>query len=273
MRLSSRFPVEQISASSLAKFVKCPEQWRLRYVERHKDRTYTDRFVGLIDHKVWEFNFREKLRDGEDLGIDWLRGKLRAEWAILKQKEQPDFGNDDEEKLIKRSLKMLEVYEPVATRIQPIAVEERFEETIPGVPVPLVGYVDIEEQLQVLERKTSKNRVSKPKSEWRFQGRIYQLVKRKPVEWHVVTKQVTPQVCTAQTDPDLYLPIVNPDATVRMIQQTVEAIGEFYARWPEGPWPTNGIFGDWACDYCFAGPRYAASCHVWKESDDQSLAA
>lgn len=270
-----KLPVEFLSATSIAKFIRCPEQWRLRYLERQKDRVYEDRFIGLVDHAVAAEAFKFAINNqGDQMGSEWVGGLTRATFDVLLDKEQPEIAPEALESLKEQAVKMAVTYhEQAAQHVTPVAVEQRFEETIPGVPVPLIGYIDVIEPLQIIERKTSKTRLSKPKSEWRFQARLYQLVVDMPTEFHIITKQVTPQVCTAQTDPALFLPMQNKDVTVNMIRNAVTMIQDFYARWPDSPWPTSGMFGDWACDYCFAGPRYASNCVMWRSDEIPTLVA
>ncbi len=88
----------------------------------------------------------------------------------------------------------------------------------------------------------------------------------------MTTKQVTPQVFTSATEPELLLLPSNKDHTIRMIRQTVETINDLYLRYgSDSPWPTTGLFHDWACNYCPFGPKNPApSCPVWKGDDDQA---
>jgi len=85
--------------------------------------------------------------------------------------------------------------------VQPIQVETRFEVDIPGVAVPVIGYIDVNEALRAIERKTARAKTVVVKPGWRLQGLVYQYAKRQPVDYHVSVKTKTPAVYTADTEP------------------------------------------------------------------------
>lgn len=268
MRLGSlQLPVESFSASSLTKAIQCPEAWRHRYLLKEKETFGVEKFVGTVDHRVWEGFFEERLRDGEPWERETLHSVYEYTWKDELQRiedhtdQQVVWGSDSPDKLRERGKMMVDAYyDTVALTINPVAVEQRFEETIPGVDVPIVGYVDLETPHVLIERKTSKTKVSKPKPTWRFQARIYQLIHRKPVEWHVITKQATPQIVTGQMEDGLILPVTSADTTVWMIQGVVSGLNDLYLRYgPDSPWPTTGFFHDWACSYC----SFVNKCPAW----------
>jgi hypothetical protein len=189
---------------------------------------------------------------------------------VLVQDGEPEW-EQHPDKVEELTAKMLDSFMTnIAPIIYPIAVETWFEETIPGLSVPIVGRIDVEERAVVNEFKTAKQKVSKPKAKWRFQGRIYQLVVPKPVAWTVTTKQVTPQNWSPLNAPELYMDVGNNDHTVRSILQAAEMLNDLYARYgADEPWPTHGLFGDYTCDYCSFGPRNPSpTCPAWRIRDE-----
>lgn len=272
MRLSGwRLPTEHVSASALAKGAQCPEAFRQRYICKKYDRVTSDRFVGIVDHEVFGEAMKYKIATGSDLPEETLRGLFRATWDAQKKKQErwgPIEWRESPEKCWETSAKMIDAYHAEVDIPDPVAVEERFEFRLKQIPVPIIGYIDTRRTSSILERKTAKQKVSKPKPAWRFQGRIYQLATGLPIDWHVVTKQVTPKVYTPETEgcEQLHLPLMNPDASVKLIEDTAIVLNDFYARFgPDSPWPMTGIFHDWLCDYCPVGPRYEGSCLAWKK--------
>lgn len=260
MRLSGwQLPLETVSASSLTLAIQCPEQFRLRYIQRQPEKMFPDRFIGIVDHETHEANFKWKLEMGRD--ISWpLLADIHAErWETRHQSDPPQWGFEDPNEYRELSLLMVETYHTqVSPDVVPLSVEQRFEERIRGLPVPLVGYCDVITKDLVIDRKTAKQKVSKPKSKWNFQGRVYSLVTDMPIQWHVVTKQKEPKVYILDTEKP------NPDLTVRMLSQATTRLNDLYARYgPDQPWPTDGIFHDWLCDYCTWGPKLLGSCHAW----------
>jgi len=264
---NTRLPLEFLSATSLMKAVACPEAWRRRYILHEKEGFGVDRFVGSVDHAT----IAGFMEDKKNTGLDWTPEQLFGAYDYcwgdeLEKSEQggepPSFGIQDPEKLKEQGKLMVHTYvKEAGKQVKPVAVENRFEERIPGVPIPVLGYIDLEESDRIIERKTSKTKVSKPRPGWLFQGRIYQLCQRKPVEWHVTTRQVTPQVLTGIT-----LPIENPDVTVSMIQQIYFVLNDYYRRYGStSPWPTTGLFHEWLCSKCGFGPNMQASCVAWRQ--------
>lgn len=266
MRLAGwSLPVEHLSSSSLTMAVQCPEKYRQRYLLKQKERLNTPRFLGSVDHKTMEQNFHQKIATHKDLPWEEVRGVYEHTWTELLDREGEPTWDSEPNKLKDLGLKMAEAYLAVAAPlVQPVAVEEWFELKVPGVPVPVVGCADVRTAETLVERKTVKTKLTKPKPAWRFQARIYQMAADLPTEWHVVTKQVTPQIVTKEVAPDLYLPKGNVDLTARAIAQTAARINDYYARYgPDTPWPTDGTFGDWTCDYCTWGPKMKRTCVAW----------
>lgn len=273
MRLSGwHLPTEHVSASALAKGAQCPEQYRSRYLQKKYDKPTSDRLVGLVDHAVFGEAMKFKIAMDDDLTADQLVALYESAWGAEKVRAEK-YGDkiewrDDPEKLYETGKKMVLAYHSEVTIPDPVAVEERFEFRLKQIPVPIMGYIDTRRTDRILERKTAKQKVSKPKPGWRFQGRIYQLATGLPIDWHVVTKQVTPKVYTPDTEgcEKLRLPVMNPDAAVKMIEDTAIMLNECYARYgPDTPWPMTGVFHDWLCDYCPLGPRNEGSCLAWQD--------
>ena len=257
MKLGNRLPIETLSATSLAKAVQCPEAWRQRYILRYPESFGVERFVGEVDHTTYENYFSEKMK-GQPWSLPLLESAFEYNWHTTLEKYDPQW-KEDPEQLMERSRKMIQTYFETAQEIEPVAVEQKFEETIPGVSIPVIGYLDLETRAKVIERKTSKSKLSSPKPTWKFQARVYQLVNRKPIEWHVVTKQATPQIVTG-----IIQNVQNPDDTVRLIQQVVHTLDDYYTRYgPNNPWPTIGVMHEWACSYC----AHRKTCVAWQGVD------
>lgn len=269
MRLSGwSVPIEYLSASALSQFIQCPESWRLRRLQRIPDSNGLDKFVGLVDHETHAVNLTRKITEGNDLPATQMDTIYDESWDNeLSENGEPDWYGADPDKTREHGHLVLQTYhELVSPTINPIAVESRFEETIPGLPLKVVGYVDVEEKDRLVERKTVKARVRAPKPNWQLQGRIYSLIYQKPVEWSIVTRQVTPQVITAEQEPGLRMEVGNQDSTVLLMKQTAEMINDMYVRYgPDSPWPTHGLMHPFACSYCGFGPKYGGQCIAWKE--------
>jgi hypothetical protein len=268
MRLSGfKLPVDHLSASAIGQFLTCPEQFRQERIAKIPKKRFLDGFIGSVFHDTVEVNFHQKVETKIDQTLDQQMAAYKYVWAEQIEKEGEPEWKEHPEKVEKLGAKMLTGFHShIAPTIDPIAVEQRFEESVPGLPVPVVGYIDIEETARINELKTAKQAVKKPKPNWRFQARVYQLFVPKPVYWTVTTKQVTPVNWTWATAPDLVLPVGSPDQTARLMVQAAEVMNDYWARYgPDNYWPTTGLMHTFACEYCSAGPRNPSpSCPAWK---------
>lgn len=273
MKLGWKLPLERLSATSLATAIQCPEQFRQKYIVRDRDSDvmFGARFVGLVDHKVNEAIMRHLktlLPEERTCAPDNMIEKIyKEQWdEAISRNGEPDWRGDDPLKMMESGIKMAKAYHR-QVYVKPVALEQRFEISVPGVPVPISGYIDVIEENKIRERKTSAVKRTKPKPSWRFQGQIYQLAAGLPVQWDVITRQVTPQVFTAEAWPDLWLGPQDARTTQRMIYDTARRINDLYSSYgPDEYWPTTGVFGDWLCDYCVVGPKYEGTCPAWRMS-------
>ena len=248
--------------------VTCPEQFRLRKIKKIPETWGLDKFIGSVDHRTHQVNFERKIDWAEDMPIEDMDLVYRQQWdKEILEDDEPDWAGKDPLEVRDHGWQMVVAYHDLASpSVQPIHVEERFELNIHDVPIPVVGYTDVETSDVLIERKTTAARVKKPKSKWLTQGRIYSMAYSKPVEWHIVTKQVTPQVVLPDAEPGLRLEAVNPDATVLMVQQAAYTLNDLWLRYgPDKPWPVNGLYHDWACSYCSFGPNYGKNCVAWSD--------
>lgn len=257
-----------LSASSLKTFSRCPEQWRRHYLLRQNERPGAALVWGGADHYAHEVNFRQKIETEQDLPagdvldafaqgiadrIDEFGGESEVEWGRVRLSDVKDLGS-----------RLVAAYHAgVSPWVYPIAVEEKFELEVEHVPVPLIGYVDLETRKSILDAKTASAKVSEPKPEWRLQGLLYQAARRKPVEFHLKVKTKVPQIYTGVNMPGLRLPLNEPlvDKALVRVQYLVRQIASLYAEFgPDDPWPTTAPDVGWRDSYCgFCG--YRPKCH------------
>lgn len=269
-----------LSASQLTLFARCPEQYRRVYVLGERRPPAGALIFGSADHKAHELNFTQKIESGVDLPADDVKiafaeafdrevdragGESEVEW----ENDKPGALKDQGVALVGHYL------QKVSPRVQPLAVEERFEITVPGVPLPIIGYVDVRavitEQMELgsqdmrrrlIERKTGKRKESEIKPDWRLQGLLYQSVAELPVDWHLSTKTKLPAVYTPTEEPGLHLPY--SEGAVRAAQQFARALSRqivsLYTQYgPDEPWPTGAPVYGWACSFC----GFRDTCEWW----------
>lgn len=248
-------------------FMTCPESFRRKHLLKESDKSFGSRFIGSVDHRVNAAIFDKRRRNPNyEFGSLFIEETYRNIWnEVLEQDGEPDWQDDDPTKMFERGVRMAKIYqEQVGKDIVPVAVESKFEFTLPDIPVPIIGYIDVMEKDKVRERKTSAVKQTSPKPAWRFQGLVYQLATGLPIAWDIVTRQATTQVYAARDWPDLNLPVGDFNKTKRMISDCAVRMNDLYARFgKDEPWPTTGIMHVFACSYCPAGPKFRGDCLAW----------
>ncbi len=258
-----------LSATQMSMFQRCAEQYRRRYVLGEKERPRAALIWGGADHAAHEENFRQKITSGEDVPVDVVEdafatafdrkvdeagGLGEVEWGDEKPADLKDAG----------AALVAAYHRQVSPSVQPVSVEREFKLELPGVPIPVVGRMDIETELPAIERKTAKRAEKTVKPTWRIQGLLYQLVEKRPVVWHVSVKTKVPAIYTQLETPGLSMAV--SDATLgaaeRLVGTTAQTIEAFYSTFgPEQPWP-GAISHDWACSWC----AYKSRCAWWGNS-------
>ena len=298
--LEADWPPEigHISASSIKMAAKCMEQWRRRYIKGEKIPPAGALIQGRADHKAIEANFREKLTTGEDIPVPDVQTIFAEEVDQEIEKAggaaEIDFGKAVKGKTARRKaagemkdsgVALVTEYRVVrAPTFQPIAVEEAFTLTVPGVPVPIIGYLDLvgrqwpsgfylegstpEPPLVIRDRKTSNKAVRKPEPENRVQAGTYMLHRWLPHEWDYSVKTKVPKIVTADMDGYEGLVLKPSPGLKRQIEMNlhhlVRKIGFYYSTFgPDETWD-GATLHSWACDYCGFRP----TCGWWNRPQD-----
>jgi hypothetical protein len=259
-----------LSASQIGMWQRCREQWRRRYVKGEKERPGAALVWGSADHKAHETNFAQKITSGEDISGDDV--KLAFADAFDSQVDkyggtrEVEWGNEKPSELKDAGVRLVGAYHnSISPYVQPTSVEERFEVTVPKVPVPVVGYIDVQTADSAIERKTAKAATRKVKPQWRLQGLLYQAIKSRPVNWHVSVKTKTPAVWTPDLGPNLSPELrlgMNDrivSATQVLVQHAARDIAAYMTAYgPDEPWE-GALSHDWACSFC----GFKSTCFWW----------
>ena len=134
--------------------LRCPRQFYRRYILGEKQKPGESIVIGSFFHETLEWNYKTKLASFTDQPLSDAVQYLQDE-AVPKVLEEEggveniiwDTGLDESRKDAERI--MAAYYNTVVPRIQPVGVEERFEILVPGVEVPLIGYVDVRQGMEV----------------------------------------------------------------------------------------------------------------------------
>lgn len=235
------FPVEHLSASSINLFLRCPRQWQRRYVLQEEDETVSE---ALISGSAVHLALSRVLK-GESPGDYW--GDVMAEEArtIVFKNEEAARGQAE--------AWIYHYYEQIGKYLNVEETEKEIQIEVPGVPIPVVGFVDIVTPERIIDVKTTGylNRNVKLNPEWRLQAHIYQLADPKPAEFHVLTRaKADPLIVPADKADKLYIAPVDPYKTASTILHTYNAIEDCVRRYgAEMEWPGNPVH-EWASKYC-----------------------
>lgn len=271
LRWPDEFP-PHVSASSLSMFERCAEMWRRRYVLGEIEPPSGALVWGSADTKAHAVNFVQKIESHEDLSTDDVQGAFAAlfDAEVDAAGGDVDWRDDDPADLKDRGVALVATYHrQVSPRVQPTAVEERFELQLPGVPVPFIGYIDVETGPVAIERKTAKARSQSIPPWYRVQTMGYALAAGKPVELHISAKTKTPAVYTPEEEPGLLLGYsANLSAIAeRAITTRVRALLAVYHEFgPDQPWPDAIGTQSWhmaVCEMCGWGPNGSKGCTWW----------
>ncbi len=131
--------IEHLSYSSISLYLDCPEAWRRKYIAGEPTRKTSALAFGSAFHATVE-------RLCQDAQYDWS-GIWSEEFAkafedvSLEEEETP-------EQHFNEGVRLLTNDEIIAAirNIKPLnseMIEKRVELRVPGVPVPVIGYIDV----------------------------------------------------------------------------------------------------------------------------------
>ena len=234
------FPVEHLSASSINMFLRCPRQWQQHYV------------LGLDDGPVGEPLIRgsavhlalSRLLVGKDPG-DFFGDVMAEEAREIVITDMDKLRNQVEADIY-------HYYETVGKYLDVVSTENEIVLDV-GLPIPVVGYVDIVCKDRIIDIKTTNylSRNVKLNPEWRTQAHVYQLAHPHPAEFHVLTRSKTdPLILPGSPSDKLYISPTDPAKTRASIIDTYNQIALLMESYGEDtPWPGNPNH-EWANKYC-----------------------
>jgi hypothetical protein len=166
--------IDHLSYSSITTFLECGENWRRKYILKEATQPTPALVFGSAFHGAVE----AAVTPGNTISLNDL---WNTNWN--KQIEQPVFwGADTPEQHCNEGLRLLS-HKTVTDAISSIKVgtdeqgpkiERKVELHVPGVPVPVIGYIDlILEDGTPADLKTSKMSWSEAKASDSLQGLFY----------------------------------------------------------------------------------------------------
>lgn len=201
--------IEYLSYSSISTYLTCPESWRRRYIEREKKPTSPALVVGSAFHGAVEDYLTQRHAGNEKPNMvdAWARSwnqALENEAGVEWGADRPEMHYNDGLRVITHA-ETLDMLNGIALLSNPDGtpmIERRVELRVPGVPVPIIGYIDMIDANGVPgDFKTAAKSWSQDKAEDELQPLFYLAalnqaghhVPRWAFRHYVVTKTKTPK--------------------------------------------------------------------------------
>ena len=248
--------VDHLSYSSVTTYLMCPRSWRFRYAERVKAPVGPALVFGSAFHAAVEQHLQQVAVGG---GVDTPADLWPETWReqIGSERKTIEWGASTPEEFAELGMRMLSA-KSVVEGLQEIAakmdatstIELRCELRVPGVPVPIIGYIDVITNDGIPgDFKTAARVWSQDKAEGETQGLFYlaalnQMGREPPwvFRHYVTTKANAPKF-------EMFETCFSP----RQIMWLFDMIGGVWRAIEAGVFPPNPT--GWKCS-----PKY---CEYW----------
>lgn len=156
--VENKFELTHLSYSSISSFLLCPASWKYHYIDKVPTKTGTALVFGSAFHNAIENFFLEKAKNEKTKTlVQFWQAAWKEETHIKVGDDKPvlrndiDWGQDTPEKLENDGVKMFS-HGDIISGIMGIAplvsdgvpvLETKVELRVPGVPIPIIGYIDI----------------------------------------------------------------------------------------------------------------------------------
>lgn len=264
--------IRHLSQSSVGMLFRCARQFQHRYLLGEKERPGEAIVVGSFFHEALDHNYQQKIASHTDLPLSEIVTYLHDAAVPLVLEQEGGVENirwdTDLDTARSDAERITAAYaQAVVPRIQPAGVEDKFSVEIPGVPVPIIGYVDVWEEGRTLDTKTGKQAATKVKPSWQLQGRLYALATNRPTEYHSISRAKQPRIVTALESEAMLVPVPTEQQVKNMnhlFGLAAAMISFYYSQFGDGEWPANGAVPDFTrnmlpCDFC----GWRQGCPAW----------
>jgi len=246
--------LDHLSYSSISSYLMCARAWRFHYVDKVAVPTSPALVFGSAFHTTVEEHVKTFLATERVPVVErWGRA-----WSTTLEGKTVEWGTDSPEKLYNDGVRMLTHPETVALLdgLRPLdapnAIERKVELHVPGVPIPVIGYIDMLEADGVpADFKTSSKSWSQDQAAGEMQPCFYLVALNQEgytlnpgrrFRHYVFVKTKTPQVQVWETTRS-WVELFWMFTLIREVWQAIDS----------GCFPPNP--GTWKCS-----PRY---CEYW----------
>ena len=156
---SSGYPLPTVSPTQVRTYQRCPLAYQHRFLERWTGIQSPAALLGHAVHSTIEAALRTKRRFRQDLPLEEMERVFDQVWnrGLPPETETVGASREEFDAVREEGYDLLAFYlEEIAPRVRPHLVEHRLNFELEGVPVPVVGQVDlIETDGVVVDHKTS----------------------------------------------------------------------------------------------------------------------
>ena len=259
------FLPDHLSPSQMGEYLMCPEKYRLARIVKLPQRSNVKLVIGTADTRANAANMQQVIDTEEMLSVSDVQDAASDAFAARVEEDggegEVDWEDTKPGDALDKAVLVSTVYrQTVAPQVRPVAVEQPIEFAVEGAPL-VIGYADVVEAAQTIEKKTAASLTRTIQPWWMPQGIVYAAALQQPVAFHVTTKAVSPKVTTPETDEGLLQPVeaARASALVGSVADALRSLAE--TKGPEKPWPGHGLTHGWACQLC---PFKEAGCAWWQ---------
>jgi hypothetical protein len=251
-------PVENLSVSSINTYLRCPERWRRRYIDREYEPSSGAMILGSAVGAAEGHAYQVQVDGEERPTTEDVLDLYAAEFDERSDREEIDWGEDKPGEIKDTGVLAVKAYEEdVVPTIDPVSVEREFRLSLEGVDWGVTGYLDLEDaNNDVDDLKVRKSKLGLADAAADIQPTMYLLARRaegNPAErfnFHTMVKTKKPYaevVSTARTNRQL-------DTLVNRVYQIA---AEIHWRLENDNWG-GAVPGAWWCSEKMCG--YWPSC-------------
>lgn len=159
--------IDHLSFSSISKYLKCHRQWKHKYIDGWEEPDSEALLFGKVWHEMIRYGIEEK------------NNNLLDNWYVVCEGWNDTNAEIQQQELIELGEKML--FNPVVSKVikelkpMPESIERKFDLHIPGVEIPVIGYIDmIEENTMIpIDFKTASKKWSDGQADSDLQATFY----------------------------------------------------------------------------------------------------
>ena len=263
MKLDELRKYPHLSASAIANYIECSLSYRLSRIDKLKPEFLSDNMeFGKCIHQALA-DFHQERMTGTILTKDQLLDKFAWYWTIrafdnkdIKYKPENSFNN-----LLEQGKSLLKVYHDnfADHHLTVLAIEEPFSFTIDGLPIPVIGAMDLveedeQENIIITDFKTAAKSYTEDDVSKNPQLTTYQLDCRS--NGYSDRKIILKLDCLIKTK----TPQFKRYYTARDRWDEIKATRKIIEVWKG---ITKGVFipndTSWKCNECF----YSGACNDW----------